>query len=86
MEIEDLKALMEIERAEREATRKARCTSCSKRIRPIFKATADPLDWFFLTCDTCLDDFCPKCCEVDSNTGKCLCYTCYESSLHTKGA
>ncbi len=67
--------------AQRKTILKKCCDECGKRIKPTFKATSDPLDWFFLTCDTCMEEFCPKCCDVDDN-GICQCYTCYESTLH----
>jgi hypothetical protein len=71
------------EEVERKATREKRCSDCGKKIKPIFKPTKDPLDWMFLSCDTCSEEFCSSCCETDSN-GKCQCFTCYEASLYQK--
>jgi hypothetical protein len=69
---------------EREKTRKRACSECGKRIKPIFKATPDPLDWIFRECETCHEEFCKECSFEDETTGIVQCYTCYESSLHKR--
>ncbi len=68
----------------REQARKTKCSDCGKRLKPYFKATVDPLDWFFLECDTCDEAVCEDCSSVD-DSGVCQCHICYESSLHAKG-
>jgi len=57
--------------------RKQRCEDCGKPAKPIFKATPDPEDWFWLECDTCDGVFCQDCCMVD-DSGVIECFTCYE--------
>jgi hypothetical protein len=59
---------------------KQKCADCGKSIKPIFKATRDPEDWFWLECDTCGDVFCKDCCEVDDK-GTAECLTCYQARV-----
>jgi hypothetical protein len=59
------------------------CEGCGKAIKPIFKVSSNPETWFYLTCDTCLEEYCDKCAECDEQ-GKVQCNGCYENSLHQK--
>ena len=51
----------------------ANCTDCNKHMKPIFQ---DGNDYFYMTCDTCLSDCCPDCCEHDDDTGETKCNNC----------
>lgn len=72
------------ENLEREKARKTKCSECGKRVKPSFKSTPDPLEWFFPECVTCEEVVCDECSFVDEKTGVRQCYTCYEASLHKK--
>jgi hypothetical protein len=61
-------------------SKKQKCSDCGKALKPIFKATPDPEDWFWLECDTCEELFCKECCTVDDN-GKVECFTCYQGRV-----
>jgi hypothetical protein len=62
-----------------------KCNDCGKAIKPIFKASKDPEDWFWLECDTCEEPFCKDCCEVDDNSGKVECFLCYQGRVIRTG-
>lgn len=69
--------LDEVERIIPEAPRKQNCSVCGAKLKPIFKCTPDPNDWFWRECDTCMEPCCDKCSDVDDN-GVCECTDCYQ--------
>lgn len=55
------------------------CVECGARLTPLFKATRDPDDWFWLDCVRCGDPVCPDCCDVDED-GEATCTTCLQGA------
>ncbi len=58
----------------------AKCSDCGKRMKPIF---VDGKDYFYHQCDTCHEEFCDDCCEVDDD-GKVECQNCMETRIRGK--
>ena len=70
-----------VERIIPAAPRKQKCSVCDKALKPIFKCTPDPNDWFWRECDTCLEPCCVDCSECDEKTGLTECCDCYRPNL-----
>jgi len=54
-----------------------KCSICNKRMKSIF---FDGKDYSYLQCDTCLEEICQDCCDVDDD-GNCECIDCIQTRV-----